>query len=183
MFVIRADQGGFGERLALLVVARADRDLALPVDEHAVAQAAAGAAPLGNLLGDGFVTVADHVGLVGNVRHHAARPRSNCCDAIGSVFQVMGFMRITALRKGRRPTAIRANGSCMSSQTAAEFGYSASSPSGLGAVGGSDSIGCRPSPVSGSTPAPALSSGALLASAACAICLNSSGQPCGQTTC
>src|SRR3546814_5877080 len=89
MFVIRADQGGFGERLALLVVARADRDLALPVDEHAVAQAAAGAAPLGNLPGDGFVTVADHVGLVGNVRHHAARPRSNCCDAIGSVFQVM----------------------------------------------------------------------------------------------
>src|SRR3546814_5732143 len=53
MLVIRADQVGVGERLALLVVARADRDLALPVDEHAVAQAAAGAAPLGNLLGDG----------------------------------------------------------------------------------------------------------------------------------
>src|SRR3546814_12110208 len=48
MLVIRADQVGVGERLALLVVARADRDLALPVAEHAVAPAEAGAAPLGD---------------------------------------------------------------------------------------------------------------------------------------
>src|SRR3546814_11479212 len=67
----------------------------------------------------------------------------------------------------------------MSSQPAAEFGYSTSSPSGLGAVGVSDCIGCRTSPGSGSTPAPALSSGALLASAAGASCLTLSGQPFG----
>src|SRR3546814_6230284 len=46
--VIGADQVRVWKRLALLVVARADRDLALPIDEHAVTQAAARAAPLGN---------------------------------------------------------------------------------------------------------------------------------------
>src|SRR3546814_15978226 len=95
MLVIRANQVGVGERLALLVVARADRDLALPVDEHSVAQAAAGAAPLGKLLGDGFVTVADHAGLVGKVRPHAARRPSNSRHALGSWAPAQGFMRLT----------------------------------------------------------------------------------------
>src|SRR3546814_19948743 len=69
--VIGADQVRFWRRLALLVVARADRDLALPIDEHAVAQAAARAAPLGNLLRDHFVAIAQDVGLVGDVGIHA----------------------------------------------------------------------------------------------------------------
>src|SRR3546814_242744 len=74
--VIGADQVRVWKRLALLVVARADRDLALPIDEHAVAQAAARAAPLGNLLRDHFVAIAQDVGLVGDVGIHAVASMS-----------------------------------------------------------------------------------------------------------
>src|SRR3546814_8812527 len=56
--VIGSDQVRVWKRLALLVVARADRDLALPIDENAVAQAAATAASPGNLLLNHFVAIA-----------------------------------------------------------------------------------------------------------------------------